>query len=197
MSSIRQTLRRAIVRAAVLLYCSVGALSACGLSELPYFNAEAVDAGADVTFSSETGPVPVVPATPTDAAPTDGATADASATDAQDDASSVGTQDAADEAGSPCGSCTTPPTTCFTSPGTCSGSVCVYAQQASGTPCAGNNQCDSVGSCGGCLCLVKECYRGLCTEGAGAACVYVPAPVDTKCGFLTLGRCDGQGKCSL
>lgn len=193
------TLRRAIARGAVLLCSAAGALSACGLSELSPPPAVESDAGADATSPPETGTDAPVPAIAEDAEASVDAGIDASVGDADDDAFSVDDQDAGatEDAGSACGSCTTPPTPCFTSPGTCNGSVCAYGQPAAGAPCGGRNLCDGFGSCGACTCAAVECSRGLCTAGANSACAYVPVPAGTKCGFLTFGQCDGKGKCSL
>jgi hypothetical protein len=191
------TLRRAIARSAVLFCCSGGVLSACGLSNLSPFHMEDVDAGNDASAPSTTGP-DALPAPTEDAEAPPDAIADAAEADAEDDASSVDNQDAdaADDAGPTCGSCTTPPNSCFATEGTCNGAVCTYDQLPTGSTCKGDNQCASNGSCGSCTCGYVECYTGLCTSGSGSACVYVPAPKSTKCGFLFTKTCDGLGKCS-
>jgi hypothetical protein len=188
------TLRRAIARSSVVLCVCGGALSACGLSDLSPFHAESVDAGFD---ASQIGQEPEGPTAEDDASdvPPD-ATVDAWAADAESDAS-VDARDAdtADDASATCGSCTSPPNSCFSSEGTCNGTVCAYDQLPAGTTCKDDNQCTSSGSCGTCTCGYVECFTGLCTSGTGSACVYVPAPKTAKCGFLFTKYCDGLGKC--
>ncbi|MFY2563523.1 hypothetical protein ACN469_38375 [Corallococcus terminator] len=93
---------------------------------------------------------------------------------------------------SSCGPCNTPPGSCFSPYGSCSGATCVYAPLAAGAVCDDGNACtlnDKCGATGACAGLTVGCNSpptacftspGTCNPATGA-CAYATRPAGTAC----------------